>query len=212
LAPRLPVDPALLAPAAAGSGAPGVIIAGYGRMGRMVAHLLDRHQVAWLAIDRDVDAVTRARAADQPVYYGDIGRIALLRGIGVATATALVVTMDDRAAVDEIVAAARRHRADLPIIARARDAAHAARLYRAGASNVVPETIEASLQLGEAVLTDIGVPMGPVIVSIHETRAALQAEIRRLAPQTTPPPPPLGRRRLRDLRAPGDLKEPVRPE
>jgi monovalent cation:H+ antiporter-2, CPA2 family len=67
-----------------------------------------------------------------------------------------------------LVPAARRERGDLLIIARARDARHAAHLYRIGASDAVPETIEASLQLSEAVLVDVGVPIGPVIVSIHE--------------------------------------------
>ncbi len=203
LTPAVPVDPALFAPAA-GEDSPGVIVAGFGRMGQLVGDLLDRHGRAWLAIERDVDVVARARAAGRPVYYGDVNRLALLRGIGIGSAGALVVTMDDRAAVDALVAAARRERAHLPIIVRARDAAHAAHLYRIGASNAVPETIEASLQLGEAVLTDLGVPMGPVIVSIHETRAALQDEIRRMAPLTEPRP--LGGRRVRDL------TRPVRPE
>jgi K+:H+ antiporter len=203
LAPVVAIDPALLAPAEA-VGSTGVIVAGFGRTGRMVGGLLDRHGVAWLAIDRDVDAVARERAAGRPVYYGDASRIALLHGIGIGSAAALVVTMDDRDAVDAVVVAARQERTGLPIIARARDAAHAAHLYRIGASNAVPETIETSLQLGEAVLTDIGVPAGPVIVSIHETRAALQDDIRRMAPQAAPRP--LGRRRLRDL------KRPVRPE
>ena len=85
--------------------------------------------------------------------------------------------------------------------ARARNAARAASLYRAGTSNVEPETIEASLQLAEAVLTELGVPMGPVIVSIHETRTALQAELRAAAPQAPAAPP--GWRRLRDLARPG---------
>jgi CPA2 family monovalent cation:H+ antiporter-2 len=199
LTPAVPIDPALLAPTDA-AGSPGVIVAGFGRMGRMVGALLDRHGVAWMAIERDVDTVSRARAAGRPVYYGDVARIALLRGIGIGDAAALVVTMDDRDAVDAVVATARQERADLPIIARARDAGHAAHLYRIGASNAVPETIEASLQLGEAVLTDIGVPAGPVIVSIHETRAALQDDIRRMAPEARPQP--LGRRRLRDLKRP----------
>src|SRR5690606_41387861 len=67
---------------------------------------------------------------------------------------------------------------DLPIIARARDSAHAAELYRAGASTAVPETLESSLQLSEAVLVDLGVPMGPVIASIHEKRDELRERIR----------------------------------
>ena len=108
----------------------------------------------------------------------------------------MVLTLDDPASADELVAAARREREDLLIIARARDAAHAAHLYRIGASDAVPETIEASLQLSEAVLVDVGVPMGPVIASIHEQRAALQAGIKAMAPEAKVRT--LGRRRLRD--------------
>jgi CPA2 family monovalent cation:H+ antiporter-2 len=82
------------------------------------------------------------------------------------------------------------------IIARARDAGHAAHLYRTGASEAVPETVEASLQLSEAVLVDVGVPMGPVIASIHEKRAEMQAAIKTMAPGIAIRT--LGRRRLRD--------------
>jgi CPA2 family monovalent cation:H+ antiporter-2 len=84
----------------------------------------------------------------------------------------------------------------LLIVARARDARHAADLYRAGASDAVPEAIEASLQLSEAVLVDLGIPMGPVIVSIHEKRAELQDGIRAMAPEAEVRE--LGRYRLRD--------------
>jgi monovalent cation:H+ antiporter-2, CPA2 family len=94
------------------------------------------------------------------------------------------------------VAGARAERSDLLIVARARDAGHAAHLYRIGASDAVPETIEASLQLSEAVLVDLGVAMGPVIASIHEKRASLQAAIKAMAPDAAVRT--LGRRRLRD--------------
>jgi CPA2 family monovalent cation:H+ antiporter-2 len=107
-----------------------------------------------------------------------------------------VVTLDDAAAADALVAAARRERPDLLIVARARDAAHAAHLYRTGASDAVPETIEASLQLSEAVLVDMGVAMGPVIASIHEKRAEMQAAIKSMAPEAEVRS--LGRKRLRD--------------
>ena len=80
---------------------------------------------------------------------------------------------------------------------RARDAPHAAHLYAIGATDAVPETIEASLQLSEAVLVDLGVPMGPVIATIHEKRAELQAQIKAMAPGAAVRP--LGRRRLRDM-------------
>ena len=73
----------------------------------------------------------------------------------------------------------------LPIIARARDTDHAANLYRAGVSDAVPEALEASLQLSEAVLVDIGVAMGPVIASIHEKRAQLRSDIMAAGRSTT---------------------------
>ena len=84
----------------------------------------------------------------------------------------------------------------LLIVARARDAEHAAHLYRVGATDAVPETIEASLQLSEAVLVDVGVAMGPVIASIHEKRAEMQAVIKAMAPDAEVRT--LGRKRLRD--------------
>ena len=85
-------------------------------------------------------------------------------------AAALVVTINAPRAAEEIVARARAARPDLTIVARARDAHHATVLYGLGVTDAIPETIEASLQLSEAVLVDVGVPMGHVIASIHERR------------------------------------------
>ena len=158
--------------------------------------MLEVHNVPYVAIDRDADRVARQRRQGAPVYFGDITQLDLLWRLHLETARALVITLDDPASADQLVAAARREREDMLIIARARDAAHAAHLYRIGASDAVPETIEASLQLSEAVLVDVGVPMGPVIASIHEKRAALQAGIKAMAPEAEVRM--LGRRRLRD--------------
>ena len=101
--------------------------------------------------------------------------------------------------LQRIIRLARRIRdqfPDLAIIARARDTDHAARLYRAGVTDAVPEAMEASLQLSEAVLVDIGVAMGPVIASIHEKRSELRGEI--MAAGELDVEPTLGRRRVRD--------------
>jgi CPA2 family monovalent cation:H+ antiporter-2 len=78
--------------------------------------------------------------------------------------------MDAVKKVEDVVTCARSLRPDLVIVARARDHRHAARLYEMGVTDAVPETIEASLQLAENTLVDIGIPMGPVIASIHERR------------------------------------------
>jgi CPA2 family monovalent cation:H+ antiporter-2 len=104
--------------------------------------------------------------------------------------------MDDPALTRRIAKRLRDEHPALPIIARARDTDHAAALYRAGVTDDVPEALEASLQLSEAVLVDIGVAMGPVIASIHEKRSELRAEIMEAGQLEVEPS--LGRRRLRD--------------
>ena len=195
LEPPPAIDPALLPPVHGAT--PRVLIAGFGRVGQTVAALLDHHAKPYLALDLDPDRIFRLRQAGKDVFYGDITRIDLLRHVGFAEATALVVTLDDRRAVDTLVALARQERPDLLIVARARDAAHAAHLYAIGASDAVPETVEASLQLGEAVLTDLGLPMGPIVVSIHEHRAAYQAEVKARVPEARIRD--LGRTRRRDV-------------
>nr|WP_156390537.1 cation:proton antiporter [Caulobacter sp. Root487D2Y] len=169
-----------------------VLVVGYGRVGRLVGDMLDRHDLPWIAIDRDPSFVQQGRRAGHRVYFGDAARVELLERCGLDHARAVVVTMDSPEAAEAVVATARGHRPDLTIVARARDARHAARLYELGATDAVPETIEASLQLSEAVLVDIGVPMGLVIASIHERRDEYRKVLNR--------PDALGgkRKRLRD--------------
>jgi monovalent cation:H+ antiporter-2, CPA2 family len=147
-----------------------VIIVGYGRVGALIGEMLDRHEIPYIAVDSDANLIARERGAGKPIYFGDATRAEFLRRCGIETARALVVTMDAPRANEAVVQAARSLRADLTLVARARDAAHAKTLYDLGVTDAVPETIEASLQLSEAVLVDIGVPMGYVIASIHEKR------------------------------------------
>jgi CPA2 family monovalent cation:H+ antiporter-2 len=153
-----------------------VIIVGYGRVGALIGEMLTVHKIPFIAVDADAALIARERREGKPVYFGDATRETFLRLCGLETARALIVTMDAPSANESVVDAARRVRTDITIIARARDAAHARTLYELGVTDAVPETIEASLQLSEAALVDIGVPMGLVIASIHEKRD----EIRRL--------------------------------
>jgi len=85
--------------------------------------------------------------------------------------------MDAPQTAEAVTSAARALHADLTIVVRARDARHARRLYDLGATDAVPETVEASLQLSEAALVDIGIPMGLVIASIHERRDEYRREL-----------------------------------
>jgi len=173
------------------------VIFGFGRVGRIVADMLREHDRPYLAIDSDIDAVRRAQRAGYQVTFGDVSRPELADKLELGHAAALVLTMDDPVQVARIARRVRGWVPDLPIIARARDTAHAARLYKAGVTDAVPETLEASLQLSEAVLVDIGIAMGPVIASIHEKRDQLRAKIKAEA-EMEEAPRRLGRRRARD--------------
>lgn len=101
-----PVDPALLVPVSTAA-KPRVLIAGFGRVGQTVAAMLEVHRIPYVAIDRDPDHVAQRRAEGRPVFYGDMTQIELLRRLDLDTAHALVVTMDDRRAADELVTTAR---------------------------------------------------------------------------------------------------------
>ncbi|MFL5035729.1 MAG: NAD-binding protein, partial [Microvirga sp.] len=156
-----------------------VIVAGYGRVGQLVGEMLTRHGVSYVAIDSNPALVAAQRRADKPVYFGDTSNAEFLRRCHVDSARALVVTLDGPRAIEAVVAAARAERPDLTIVARARDARHATALYALGVDDAVPENFEASLQLSEAVLVDIGVPMGIVIASVHERRDEFRKTLRR---------------------------------
>ncbi len=155
-----------------------VLVAGYGRVGQLVGDMLGRHGVPFLAMDSNPALVVAQRGGGQPVYYGDSSVAAFLRACGIEQARALVVTLDSPAASQALVEVARQIRPDLTIVARARDARHARELYRLGVTDAVPETVEASLQLSEAVLVDIGIAMGPIIASIHERRDEFRRSFR----------------------------------
>ena len=163
-----------------------VIIAGYGRVGQLVGEMLDRHKVPYLAIDLDPARVASERKAGKPVYYGDGSYPEFLRACGIDRALALVITLDTLNSIEAVVSAARQECSDITIVARARDARHATQLYELGVDDAVPETIEASLQLSEAVLSDIGVPMGLVIASIHERRDEFREILRKKNPKRNP--------------------------
>ncbi len=157
------------------------IIIGFGRVGRMVAAMLDVHQQSWIAVEGDIDTVNRARREGRPVRYADARRLAALEALNIGEARAVVMTMDDHVQAARLIRQLRKRFPELTIVARARDTEHAAELYLAGASDAVPETLESSLQLSEAVLVDLGVAMGPVIASIHEKRDELRSAIKHRA-------------------------------
>jgi CPA2 family monovalent cation:H+ antiporter-2 len=153
-----------------------VIVVGHGRVGQLVCDLLDKHQIPYIAADRDAERVERWRKLGRPVYFGDASNALFLQRCGIDEATGVIVTIDT-AAVDDVVRAVRARRPDVMIVARAHDAQHAQHLYTLAVTDTVPETIEASLQLAESALVGLGVPMGLVIASIHERREQVRNEL-----------------------------------
>ena len=159
----------------------GTVIIGFGRVGRTVADMLRRHNLPYIGVDADIDNVNAARRGGYNVLFGDVTRSELVDKLNLGHAKALVLTMDDPVLTVRLAKRVRGWVPNLPIIARARDSGHAAELYRAGASEAVPEALESSLQLSEVVLVDLGLAVGPVIASIHEKRDEMRKKIKEVA-------------------------------
>lgn len=153
------------------------VIFGYGRVGEIIADMLKQHKQPYVAVESNVDVVMDARRSGVPIVFGDVARPELLDRLRLGHARALILTMDDPVLAVQIVRRVHGWVPDLTIIARARDTEHAAELYRAGATLAVPEALESSLQLSEALLVDLGIAMGHVIASIHEKRDEMRRRI-----------------------------------
>jgi len=180
--------------AAISAAGPGTVVLGFGRVGRTIADMLKRHGLPYVGVDADVDNVNVARKEGYTVLFGDVTRSELVDALNLGHAKALILTMDDPVLTVRLTRRVRGWVPHLPIIARARDAGHAAELYKAGASDAVPETLESSLQLSEALLVDLGIAVGPVIASIHEERDRMRKTIKEAAGMERDP-------RLRRVRA-----------
>jgi len=135
-----------------------VIIVGYGRTGQLLARLLDRQQIAHLALDLDVARVALLRGQGAPIYFGDARRADMLQKMRLSHAAVLAVCIDDPGTTEQVLLAARLLAPDVPIVARARDSAHATSLLIQGATQVVPEVLESGLQLGHVMLEQVGLP------------------------------------------------------
>ena len=147
-----------------------VIIAGYGRVGRTIGALLREQQLPFVALDLDPLRSRAARHRGEFVYYGDAARPEMLERVGVERASAIVVTLDDSAAASRLVKALRAKWPKVPIFARARDREHMHELEAAGATAVVHEALEASLQLSGHVLRSLGAPGEATATLIERVR------------------------------------------
>ena len=133
-----------------------VIIAGIGRFGQVVNRLVRHSGISTVVLDADMATIETMRRFGVKGFFGDPARPELLEAAGLATASILVVAVDDREKSNMIVAFARKSRPDLHIVARARDRVHVYELYLAGANDIVRETFDASIRAGRYVLENMG--------------------------------------------------------
>jgi voltage-gated potassium channel Kch len=139
------------------NGQPHVIIAGFGRVGRRVARILRTGAVPYLAIDSNADRVLDGRRDGFSVFYGDASQVDVLKAAGAGQVGVLVCTLDDAVPAVRLVNILRQHYPGIAIHARGRDRQHCEQLLKAGATIAISETLEASLQIGAAVLNTMGV-------------------------------------------------------
>lgn len=158
-----------------------VILAGYGRVGRLIAEMLASRLVPFVALDSDPAAVAEGRASDIPVYFGDAGSPSVLHALGAGNAGCAVITLDTPAANYRAVWTLRKHFPNVPTYARARDVDHGILLEKAGATAVVPETLEPALQLAAATLTALDFAEDDVAETIRAFRKTHLAQLQELA-------------------------------
>ena len=154
-----------------------VLIAGFGRVGQTLARLLEARYDSYVALDLDHERVAEARRRGLPVLYGDASRVDVLRATGVERARVAVITLDQPEAARGIVHALRRLLPELPILARAHDIAQCEQLVLAGATDVVPEVVEGSLQLGGSLLRRLGGSQEEVDQVLKEFRRATYSRL-----------------------------------
>ena len=147
-----------------------VIICGYGRCGQNLARMLERERIPYMALDLDPDRVRQAAAAGHSVVYGDAARLQALKAAGLKRASAVIVTYLDTQSTLKVLALTHEHAPTVPVMVRTVDDQDLDKLRQAGATEVVPEAIEASLMLAGHALALVGVPMRRVIRIVQEQR------------------------------------------
>jgi CPA2 family monovalent cation:H+ antiporter-2 len=149
-----------------------VIISGFGRVGQVIAKMLESEHVPYVVFDTDVEAVREHHRSNSRVFFGDTSRPQLLDRAGAKHARAFLVTVNSASEAERMVQAILRYRPDAFVLARAHDAAHAQRLMKLGVTAAVPETVEASLMLGGRALEAMGLPEEAIIRRVKLTRQA----------------------------------------
>lgn len=147
-----------------------VILCGYGRVGQTIARFLRQEEIPCIAIDDDPVRVKRARQLGENVHYGNAHKIKLLEKMGLRSSVLLIISFDDPTAARDMIEQIRQRRDNLPILVRTRDDSHLRELQEAGATEVIPETLEASLMLVSHVMATLGLPSAKVFETVEQVR------------------------------------------
>jgi len=148
-----------------------VIIAGFGRVGQTIASLLSQHFIPFIAIDDNMNKVTKARAKGLPVFYGDAKRSEIFRMLGVQNSKMVIVTLGRPDNTAKAATMLLKNFPNLKVWLRLNDSAKVEALQKLGANIVVPQLFEASLQLGEQVLGDLGITAEDARQTVEKIRA-----------------------------------------
>uniref|UniRef100_A0A6N2MDV0 RCK N-terminal domain-containing protein n=1 Tax=Salix viminalis TaxID=40686 RepID=A0A6N2MDV0_SALVM len=157
-----------------------IIICGFGRVGQIIAQLLSERLIPFVALDVRSDRVAAGRALDLPVFFGDAGSREVLHKVGAERACAAAITLDTPGANYRTVWALSKYFPNVKTFVRAHDVDHGLNLEKAGATAVVPETLEPSLQLAAAVLAQAKLPMSEIAATINEFRSRHLSELTEL--------------------------------
>jgi CPA2 family monovalent cation:H+ antiporter-2 len=148
-----------------------VVICGFGRVGQNIARVLEQSGFEYIALDVDPYRIRTGRQAGDPVVYGDAGQVKVLENVGLAHASVVVITFANPDVALRILRSVRELRADVPILVRTQDDTKLTELQAAGATEVVPETFEASLMLLSHLLLLVKLPVGAVLRTINDIRS-----------------------------------------
>jgi len=146
------------------------IICGFGRSGQYLARFLSREHISYVALDLDPERVREAAAAGETVVYGDAARRETLVAAGLARASVVIVSFANTPAAEKVLHHVQELKPDMPVVVRTADEADMDALSRAGAAEVVPESLEASIMLASHALVLLGVPLNRVLKMIRDIR------------------------------------------
>ncbi len=157
-----------------------VILCGFGRVGQNLARALEKHAYEYIALDMDPKRVQQARQAGDPVIYGDAAQPEILHAVGIEHCNVLVISFADPKLALRILISVRSLRKDLPVLVRTQDDTKLDQLQKAGATEVVPETLEASLMLMSHMLLLLDMPVSKVVKTVGDIRDNRYAMLRRI--------------------------------